>query len=116
MVPQACKNSKIIIHLKIERHFYQTQPIFQLRPLKKGTFVSVLHIKCLMNLIWIISPKGYVGLLLGVAIFHFADLVNMFLDRRIVRYQKILDDDQKDEEEDGSELYQVIKNDDSVTS
>ena len=60
--------------------------------------------------------QGYVGLLLGVAIFHFADLVNMFLDRRIAGYQKILEDEQRDEEEHGSELYQVIKNEDSVTS
>ena len=58
---------------------------------------------------------GYVGLLLGVAIFHLADLVNMFLDRRIVGYQKILEDNQKDEEVEGSELYRVIKNEDSVT-
>ena len=40
----------------------------------------------------------------------------MFLDRRIAGYQKILEDEQRDEEEHGSELYQVIKNEDSVTS
>ena len=39
----------------------------------------------------------------------------MFLDRKIVGYQKILDDEQKDEEVEGSELYRVIKNEDSVT-
>ena len=60
--------------------------------------------------------QGYVGLLLGVAIFHLADLVNIFLDRRILGYQKMLENEEKDIEEEASELYQVIKNEDSITS
>ena len=37
------------------------------------------------------NPPGYVGLLLGVALFHIVDLVNMFLDRTIKGYIKNLD-------------------------
>ena len=58
---------------------------------------------------------GYVGLLLGVAIFHLADMINLFLDTRIDGYQKIVEEEQKDEQLEGSELYQVIKNEASVT-
>ena len=63
----------------------------------------------------IIHILGYVGLLLGLAIFHLADMINLFLDTRIDGYQKIVEEQQKDEQLEGSELYQVMKNEDSVT-
>ena len=41
----------------------------------------------------------------------------MFLDRRIAGYQKIMEEEEEEKagEMEGSELYQVIKNEDSVT-
>ena len=50
-----------------------------------------------------------------MAIFHLADMINLFLDTRIDGYQKIVEEQQKDEQLEGSELYQVMKNEDSVT-
>ena len=69
----------------------------------------------LINFSVTIHILGYVGLLLGVAIFHLADMMNLFLDTRIAGYQKIVEEQQKDEQLEGSELYQVMENDDSVT-
>jgi len=58
---------------------------------------------------------GYVGLLLGVAIFHLADLINKILDSQVVGYQKKMEEEQKKEQVEGSELYQVMKNGDSAS-
>ena len=55
------------------------------------------------------------GLLLGVAIFHLADLINKILDSQVVGYQKKMEEEQKKEQVEGSELYQVMKNGDSAS-
>ena len=55
------------------------------------------------------------GLLLGVAIFHLADLINKILDSQVVGYQKKMEEEQKKEQVEGSELYQVMKNVDSAS-
>ena len=36
--------------------------------------------------------QGYIGLLLGVAIFNIASIINMFLDKTIRGYRKRLED------------------------
>ena len=95
--------------------FIINQSIFELQYLKSEQWFLYPYIKHCTILILFFS-QGYVGLLLGVAIFHLADLVNIFLDRRILGYQKMLENEEKDLEEEASELYQVIKNEDSITS
>ena len=51
--------------------------------------------------------EGYVGLLLGVAIFHLADLINLFLESKINGYKKRMEEQQENSEEQRSKVYQV---------
>ena len=43
--------------------------------------------------------EGYVGLLLGVAIFHLADLINLFIDSKITGYKKRMEEQKENSDE-----------------
>ena len=79
------------VYLNVVNHAILTEIFHENRPLQRGknkippwfgpsyfTFDAGLQF------------LGYIGLMLGVAIFHLADLINMFLNTRIASYQKEL--------------------------